>query len=230
MEVKILHLIDGAKQAKGLTVIIDVFRAFSTACYAFGNGAKKILPLADISIAHRLKKEHPHFLLIGERGGKKPEGFDYGNSPTKIENVDFTDKILIQTTSAGTQGIANATNADEIITGGFVNMQAIIDYIKKHNPKEVSLVAMGSAGIRIADEDSLCAEFIKNALENKTNDFSKITKHLREYRSAHKFFDPTIDWAPERDFDLCLSLNKFNFVLKVEHYDKNQVFFKKIEI
>ena len=230
MKIKILHLIDGAKQARGLTVIIDVFRAFSTACYVFGNGAKKIIPLGDIDIAHKLKKENPNFLLIGERFGKKPEGFDYGNSPTQIENVDFTDKTIIQTTSAGTQGIANATNADEIITGGFVNLQAIINYIKKQNPEEVSLVAMGSSGIRIADEDTLCAEYIKNALENKTNDFSKIVNHLREYRSAHKFFDPTIDWAPERDFTLCLSLDKFNFVLKVEPYNKNRVFFKKINM
>ncbi len=230
MKIKILHLIDGAKQARGLTVIIDVFRAFSVACYVFGNGAKKIIPLGDIDIAYKLKKENPDFLLIGERDGKKPKGFDYGNSPTQIEGVDFTNKTIIQTTSSGTQGIANATNADEIITGGFVNVQAIINYIKKQNPKEVSLVAMGTSGIRIANEDTLCAEYIKNAIENKINNFSKIINHLREYESAHKFFDPTKDWAPERDFDLCLSLNKFNFVLKVEPYNKNQVFFKKIEI
>jgi len=228
MEVKILHLIDGAKQAQGLTVIIDVFRAFSVACYAFGNGAEKIIPLGDIDIAYKIKKENPNFLLIGERGGKKPSGFDYGNSPTQIENVDFTNKTIIQTTSAGTQGIANATNSSEIITGGFVNVQAIINYIKKQNPEEVSLVAMGSAGIHIADEDKLCAEYIKNALENKPNNFSKIIEHLREYRSAQKFFDPAKDWAPEKDFDLCLSINQFNFVLKVEPYDENQVFFKKI--
>jgi len=30
MEIKILHLINGAKQARGLTVIIDVFRVFFT--------------------------------------------------------------------------------------------------------------------------------------------------------------------------------------------------------
>ncbi len=230
MKVKILHLIDGSKQAKGLTVIIDVFRAFSVACYAFGNGADKIIPLDNIDISYNLKKENPHFLLIGERDGKKPPGFDYGNSPTQIENVDFTNKTIIQTTSSGTQGITNATNANEIITGGFVNVQAIIDYIKKQNPEEVSLVAMGSSGIRIADEDALCAEYIKNALENKTNDFSKIIKHLKEYKNARKFFDTTKDWAPEKDFDLCLSLNKFNFVLKVEPYNKNQVFFRKIEM
>ena len=228
MEVKILHLIDGAKQARGLAVIIDVFRAFSVACYAFGNGARKIISVGDIDLAYKLKKENPGYLLIGERGGKKPKGFDYGNSPTQIENVDFTDKTIIQTTSAGTQGIANATNADEIITGGFVNAEAIINYIKKQNPEEVSLVAMGD--VSIADEDALCAEYIKNAIENKANDFSEIVNHLRGYRSAHKFFDPAIDWAPERDFDLCLSLDRFNFVLKVEPYNNNQAFLRKIDV
>jgi len=213
-----------------LTVIIDVFRAFSTACYVFGNGAKKIIPLGNIDIAYKLKKENLYFLLIGERDGIKPKNFDYGNSPTQIENVDFTNKTIIQTTSSGTQGIANATNADEIITGSFVNVQAIINYIKKQNPKEVSLVAIGLGGVRISDEDKLCAEYIKNALQNRPNNFSNIIEHLRKYRSAHVFFDPDIDWAPERDFDLCLSLNKFNFVLKVEPYSENQVFFKKIEI
>jgi 2-phosphosulfolactate phosphatase len=230
MKVEILYLTDGAKQARGLTVVIDVFRAFSTACYTFGNGAKKIIPLGNIDTAYTLKKENPDFLLIGERDGMKPKGFDYGNSPTQIEDIDFKNKTIVQTTSAGTQGIANATNSDEIITGSFVNAQAIINYINKQNPEKVSLVAMGSSGIRIADEDILCAKYIKNALENKTNDFPKIIEHLREYRSAHKFFDPKKDWAPERDFDLCLSLDKFNFVLKVKSDGKNHVFFNKIEM
>ncbi len=29
MNIEVLHMIDGAKKAKGMTVIIDVFRAFS---------------------------------------------------------------------------------------------------------------------------------------------------------------------------------------------------------
>ncbi len=33
--INILHLIEGAKQAKGLMVIIDVFRAFSLECYLY---------------------------------------------------------------------------------------------------------------------------------------------------------------------------------------------------
>jgi 2-phosphosulfolactate phosphatase len=32
MKVKILQLLEGAKDVRGLTVVIDVFRAFSTTC------------------------------------------------------------------------------------------------------------------------------------------------------------------------------------------------------
>ena len=225
-----LQLVEGAKQARGLTVIIDVFRAFSMACYVYANGAEKIIPVGKLETAYSLKKENPEFLLIGERDGKKPEGFDYGNSPTEIENIDFSNKTIVQTTGGGTQGTANAKNADEVITGGFVNAQAVIDYIKKKNPKIVSLVSIGSGGVNIADEDELCAEYIKSTLEGKKRDFEGIIEHLRNCIGARKFFDPKKDWAPERDFELCLNLNKFDFVLKVEPYKNNLVSFKKIKL
>jgi 2-phosphosulfolactate phosphatase len=227
MEIKILNLIDGSKKAEGLTVIIDVFRAFSVACYAFEAGVKKIIPVGDIDIAYKLKKENPDFLLIGERRGKKLEGFDYGNSPAEFEGVDLAGKTIVQTTSSGTQGIANATGAGEIITGSFVNAQAIINYIKKQNPEKVSLVAMGSLGSTITKDDVLFAEYIKNALEGKPNNFSTMVNEIRKCPSGAKFFNPDMDWAPEKDFDMCLALDKFNFVLKVDQED-GQVFLKKV--
>ena len=69
MNVQILQLIDGAKQARGLTVIIDVFRAFSVECYAMVRGAKNILPVGTIEEAFALKEKYPDAILVGERGG-----------------------------------------------------------------------------------------------------------------------------------------------------------------
>jgi len=228
VKIRILHLIDGAKQAKGLTVIIDVFRAFTTACFVFKNGAKEIFPVGDIDIAYKLKENNPDFLLIGEREGKKQPGFDYGNSPTDIEKVDFSNRTVVQTTSAGTQGLVHAIQADEIITGSFVNVQAVIDYIKDQSPEILSLVAMGTSGIEISDEDKFCAEYIKHSLENKPNDFTKIKEQLKHSNSARKFFDPKLIWAPKQDFDLCLSLDRFDFVLKAEYNENNQLILRKI--
>ena len=63
MKIQILHLVEGAKQARGLAVIIDVFRAFSTACYIMNNGAEKILPVSEVSEAFQLKKKSPDLIL-----------------------------------------------------------------------------------------------------------------------------------------------------------------------
>ena len=42
MEIEVFHLIEGAKQADGLAVIIDVFRAFSMECYLYAMGAGEV--------------------------------------------------------------------------------------------------------------------------------------------------------------------------------------------
>ncbi|NQU53675.1 MAG: 2-phosphosulfolactate phosphatase [Bacteroidetes bacterium] len=216
MNIQILQLLEGAKSAKGLTVIIDVFRAFSTACYAFDTGANKIYPIGDINLAYQLKKKNPGYILVGERNEQKPEGFDFGNSPSQLLNGDLTGKTIAHTTSSGTQGIANATKADEIITGSFVNAAAIVRYIQQKQPEVVSLVCMGYACEYPTDEDTLCAEFIKNELENKSNNFDEMIEIMRNGTGARFFDSEKQSWSPQKDFELCLDLNRFNFVLKVE--------------
>jgi 2-phosphosulfolactate phosphatase len=223
MNISVLQLIEGAKQARGLTVVIDVFRAFSTACYVMARGAERIIPVGDIELAYRLKREHPGYVLMGERGGVVQPGFDFGNSPTHAEQADFTGKTVVHTTSAGTQGIVNATLADEIITGSFVNAGAIVEYIHRRKPERVSLVCMGLGGAEPADEDTRCAEYLKNALEGKPNDFDAIVRYLREESRTGNFLDLQGETAeisaPREDFDRCLSLNRFDMVLKAERED-----------
>ena len=229
MDVKILQLIDGAKDARGLTVIIDVFRAFSTACYAFNAGIEKIYPVGDIDLAFQFKKLHPDYLLVGERNEIKPPGFDFGNSPTHIISGTITAKNMIHTTSSGTQGIVNAKRADEIITGSFVNAGAICRYIKTQNPETVSLVCMGYACEYPTDEDTLCANYIKNEIAGIENNFDEIVQQIK-YGDGARFFDPQKQsWSPENDFHLCLSLNRFDFILKVEREDELN-YLRKIEI
>ena len=81
MEIQILQLTEGAKKAKGLTVVIDVFRAFSTACYVFAAGAEKIIPVEHVEEAFNLKKTLTNVVMLGERLERKVPGFDFGNSP-----------------------------------------------------------------------------------------------------------------------------------------------------
>lgn len=216
-DIKILHLIAGAKQAEGLTVIIDVFRAFSLECYLYDMDVKQIRPVGTIEEAFSLRNQIQDSILIGERHGKKCDGFDYGNSPCSISKQDVAGKTIIHTTSAGTQGIVNAVHASEIITGSLVNAKAVAEYIISRQPQKVSLVCMGTEGIRPAPEDELCAAYIKSILEGREfTDMNQRVSHLRNHGGEH-FFDPSKQSIfPEADFYLCIEYNKFPFIIKIE--------------
>lgn len=217
MNIQILHLVEGAKQAKGLTVVIDVFRAFTVETYLMRNHAARIIPVGDVQVALDYKCSHPDAILCGERKGIIIEGFDYGNCPTDLEHVDLTGKTVVHTTSAGTQGIANAVHADEIITGSLVNASAVAAYIKKNNPDTVSLVCMGLMASKQTDEDNLCAEYIKSLLEDAPLADISARMEALKYTSGAKFFDPARQHIyPQRDFELCTNLNSVPFVLRVK--------------
>ena len=221
IKINTYHLIEGAKKATGLTVIIDVFRAFSLECYLYNMGVSLSRPVGTIEEAFAFKKANPGYVLIGERKGRKCEGFDFGNSPSETAKHDLRGKTVIHTTSAGTQGIINAKEADAIITGSLVNAKAVARYIMEKQPKEVSLVCMGNGGIAPAKEDELCAEYIRSILEGaELPDMDERVKRLRYEGGAHFFDKQNQDVFPEPDFWMCIEYNKFNFVLRVEKDEK----------
>ena len=215
MNIKIFQSIEGAKKATGLTVIIDVFRAFSLEAYGFSMGAQKIIPVGDSAVAYRLKEENPQMILAGERNGKMLPGFDLGNSPSGLSTVDVCGKTIIHTTSAGTQGVANAQNATEILGGSLVNAKATAEYIRKSGATDISLVCMGYAGEYPTDEDTLCAEYIKSLLLGKEIDLSEGIERLKITDGA-KFFDKSQnDVFPENDFYMCTKVDCFDFAIRL---------------
>lgn len=223
MNIRTFQLIEGARKAIGLTVIIDVFRAFSLECFLFDQGAEKIFPVGKVETAFALREKDSELILIGERNEKIIPGFDYGNSPTQILGKDFTERNLVHTTSAGTQGIVSAVNASQIITGSFVNAHAIARYIKQQKPSHVSLVCMGYSADNETEEDTYCADYITDLLENRNPDFEKMKRIIRETSGKRFFLADKQHHAPQEDFDLCLQPGKFNFVLRASK-ENNDVF------
>lgn len=216
MQIEILQLTEGAKKARGTTIVIDVFRAFSTACYLMAAGAERIIPVEQVEEALRLKEQIPGAILLGERSEKKVEGFDFGNSPTHLLSHDFSGKTIVMTTSSGTKGLMNAIYADEILSGSFVNAGAIINYLKNKKPENVSLVCMGYEGHTPTQEDTFLAEYIRDKIEGRIPDFDHMKETLRTGDGARLLDPANNEWSPATDFDLCLDLDRFDFVLKLE--------------
>lgn len=226
MKINIIH---DPKKATGITIIIDVFRAFTVEPIIIKNGAKKLIVIGDKEIAYNLKKENSNYILIGERNGIKLPKFDYGNSPSQIEKVDFTNKLVVHTTSCGTQGIVNSINAKEIITGSLVNISAIVKYIKNRGYDDISIVTLAKPGSDPFEEDKLCAEYIKAKLKNKsTDEFNARILNLK-YTSGAKFFDNELqEIYPKKDFYLCTDIDKYDFILKAKKDKKGYYYMEKI--
>lgn len=212
MEVEIRSCLAGAKEAEGISVVIDVFRASNTIIACLSQGADFIIPVWDLDEAYKLKKQNSDYLLFGERKGLPPEGFDYGNSPAESAKLDLRNKKIILTTMAGSQGIVNAKKSDEIIIGSFANANAIMDYIRSKNPEKVSLVAMGFEGHKKAEEDELCAQYLSGLLLGKKLDFEEIKQALLKCDGA----DRLRRLNQEDDLEFSLKLDIYDIVPKYD--------------
>ena len=216
MQVDVFDHVAGAREARGIAVVIDVFRAFSVAAYAFDAGASRVLPVAEIEDAKALARRFPGAVLAGERHARKLPGFDIGNSPTELRACGLRGKVLVHTTHAGTQGLVNATGADEVLTGAFVNISAVRRHIEARAPARVSLVRMGHEARERCAEDDLYAECLRLMLLGQPAPLADVRERLRDAPAAVKFFDPACDWAPRDDFDYCTDVDRFDFVLRLK--------------
>ena len=145
-----------------IVVIIDVLRASSSINTILYNEAELVKPIERLEECKKLK-DHG-YIIMAERMGKKVEGFDFGNSPSKINKNEFKGKKVALTTSNGTKAILKTKKSKISLIGSFLNMGVIIDYINKEN-KDTLLLCSGWRGSRNL-EDTLCAGGIISALKN----------------------------------------------------------------
>lgn len=215
MEIGIGSLLRGAQEAVGIAVIIDVFRAFTTAAVAFARGAQEIILVAEVEDALSLRARGLGQLCMGEVAGIKPDAFDYGNSPYELEGVDLTGKTVIQSTRAGTVGATAASAAEKLYLGSFVTAAATVRAVQQQRPSLVSLVAMGYASRQRADEDEQCALYLRNCLQGRRPDPDAVRKLVLVGHEAQKYDDPEQPQFRPQDKDLALDVDRYAFALPV---------------
>jgi 2-phosphosulfolactate phosphatase len=209
LNVRVTSLIAGARTATGYAVIIDVFRAFTTAAFCVAAGAREIVLVGDHEQALAMKRADPTLFLTGEIDGRPIPGFDIGNSPSAIERLDLAGRRVVQRTSSGTQGVVAAKDARAIVLASFVIAAATVRYLRER-AQEVTLVAMGQNAQEDADEDLACAHHIAAALRDEAPRPPPSVTLL-----ADRTEDGWPDWFPRRDAELALEVDRFSFALPV---------------
>ena len=219
---------ENAGEAEGLVVVIDVLRAFTTSCFIINNNARQLIAVDDSETALKLKKKYPEYILIGERKGIKPEGFDHGNSPHEIKDIDFTGKTVVLTTTTGTKGVNRSVNADEVITGSFVNAKAISSYILKTKPRTVSFVCTDDS--YFDNEDFLCASYIKSLIEKKSLNFTEIKSYIQKHPCSYGYITKPLTKYARQDFAFSLTVDTFDFILMAKNPKSENIILEKVSI
>jgi 2-phosphosulfolactate phosphatase len=212
-------LLTGAKNARGVAVIIDVYRAFSCTPLLFSLGIKSSLLVSTPAEAFDLKKRVAGLVLVGEISGAPIEGFDFGNSPRQIldAGIDtFEGRTVVQRTSSGVQGaLAALETADEVLLGSYGLAAATAKYILANTPREVSLVAMGWDLKEMAPEDECCARYIAHLLDAGPYDHLQALHEIISHESTQKFLRRDKSYFPSEDPIFCLQRDIYDFVLRV---------------
>ncbi|HEY8513147.1 MAG TPA: 2-phosphosulfolactate phosphatase [Cyclobacteriaceae bacterium] len=134
-------------------VVIDILRATSCMTTALANGVAEIVPVADLDACRAMRSDS--CCTAGERNGEKLDGFDLGNSPFEYMNPDLKGKRIAFTTTNGTLAISKSLNAAEIIIGSFLNLDAVVRYLKA-GTRDIIAVCAGWKG-KVNLEDTLFA-------------------------------------------------------------------------
>jgi 2-phosphosulfolactate phosphatase len=219
MRIKMGSLLRGAQEAEGTAVIIDVFRAFTTAAVAFSRGARAIIMVAEVAEALELRRLGLGELCMGEVAGMRPEGFDFGNSPFELSQANVRGKTIIQSTRAGTVGVSAAANAERIYAASLVTAQATVKAILRDSPEVVSIVAMGAEARERADEDEQCALYIRNMLQGRQPDRDAVRKLVLVGAEAQKYGDPARPHFHPKDREVALQIDSIPFAITVARED-----------
>ena len=217
----LLHLYD---IKDSIVVIIDVFRATSTIAAAVHNGAAEIIPVDSVAKCIELGAQIPNSLTAGERDGKVAEGLQHGNSPLEYPRDFIENKTLVLTTTNGTRLLHMCSDSNEIITGSFLNLGAVCDYLVSQ--KKNVLLACASWKDRYNLEDSLFAGAVYESIGKHFEmncDSTRAATHL--YKAAKNdlygfiqdssHFLRLSKFGLQYDMEYCCKINEHNVLVKL---------------
>jgi 2-phosphosulfolactate phosphatase len=206
--------LEGARQARGLVVVIDVIRSFSVSAYALAGGARECLLVTTVDQARALAAGIPGSLISAEEGTLPVPGIPISNSPTQIRSADLTGRVLIQRSSAGTQVMAAVQQSEGMYAGSLVVAGVTVQACLSRRPTAVTLIASADH-----PEDHACASYMEGLLRGERPDIDQLLQPLRESERFARASAGGWPGFPATDLDLSLATDRFAFSMPVTRHD-----------
>lgn len=151
------HILTEEDVTDRAVVVVDVLRASASILTALKNGARNVVPVADMAAASKIASnlDPSSYRLGGERGGYRIEGYHLGNSPLEYTEEHVRDRTIILNTTNGTTAIEQARAARHLLIGSFLNAGRVVDFLENAGC-DATIVCAGTRN-RVSLEDTLCA-------------------------------------------------------------------------
>jgi 2-phosphosulfolactate phosphatase len=171
-----------------IAVVVDVLRATSTIVTALHNGCRTVIPVKEVEEAFAAAAGFSvdEVILGGEREGKPVPGFHFGNSPQEYARDAVAGKVVISTTTNGTRALVNSGAATETLVLSFLNLTAVTEYVRQ-SVLDICMVAAGNYGQVSLEDSACCGFFVKQLLQNKSEDFSLEPEVVRIMELADEY-------------------------------------------
>jgi 2-phosphosulfolactate phosphatase len=205
-------LLEGADGVSGSTVVIDTFRAFSTAAYLFARGVERIVLAETLDEARSRAVSIPNSILCGEDGSRRPHDFDLGNSPVEVGTYpDLAGRTVVMRTSGGTRTVVRAlrSGAKPVYAASLVVAESTASAVR--GSPRVTIIATGRGGVSIADEDEQTAGLISDRILGRADDAQRINR-IQNGEGATRL--RSTPWIDPEDLSRCLDVDRFHFALR----------------
>jgi len=126
-----------------VTIVVDVLRTATVAALLFELGAATVTLVSSVRAARQLGATHGS-MLVGERDGVPPEGFNHGSAPSALRNVRLAERDVVLLAAESPAVLAAA--AGPALLAGFTNAVAVAEHVMRNPPPVVHLVCAGDAG------------------------------------------------------------------------------------
>jgi 2-phosphosulfolactate phosphatase len=202
----------------GAVVAVDVIRAFTTAAYAFAAGARAIYLVAGVDDALAFVAAHPGTVAMGEMGGHRPDGFGLSNSPARAAAADLDGRLVVQRTSAGTQGVVAAGSADRLWAASLVCASATAAAVEASGLGAPTYVITGrfdDREDRPGNDDIATAEHIEAIRMGLDPDPVAVARVVATSNEAARTLTLGPDHVDPTDIELATSVDRFAFAMEV---------------
>lgn len=202
----------------GAVVAVDVIRAFTTAAYAFSAGARAIYLVAGVDDALSFVAAHPGAVAMGETGGLRPDGFALSNSPARAAAADLDGRLVVQRTSAGTQGVVAAGAADRLWAASLVCASATAAAVSAAGLGAPTYVITGrfdDRPDRPGSDDVVTAEHIEAVRLGLDPDPAVVAHAVATSDEAARTLALGPDHVDPADIELATAVDRFAFAMEV---------------